>query len=127
MLLDFEEHMFHRRIMQEAFVRTRLVGYTEQVDKVVSQVVANDWVPPNDPPRFLLYPPAMKQMTLDIASMVFMGTSRAATTSWSPRSTMPSPRPSAPATRSSAPASRPSPGGAACRRASCWRTTSRSV
>ncbi len=73
MLLDFEEHMFHRRIMQEAFVRTRLVGYTEQVDKVVSQVVANDWVPPNDPPRFLLYPPAMKQMTLDIASMVFMG------------------------------------------------------
>ena len=70
MLLDFEEHMFHRRIMQEAFVRTRLVGYTEQVDKVVSQVVANDWVP-NDP-RFLLYP-AMKQMTLDIASMVFMG------------------------------------------------------
>ena len=26
MLLDFEEHMFHRRIMQEAFVRPRLVG-----------------------------------------------------------------------------------------------------
>jgi cytochrome P450 len=70
MLMDFEEHMFHRRIMQEAFVRTRLVGYTEQVDKVVSQVVANDWVA-NDP-RFLLYP-AMKELTLDIASMVFMG------------------------------------------------------
>jgi len=70
MLLDFEEHMFHRRIMQEAFVRTRLVGYTEQVDQVVSKVIANDWVA-NDG-RFLLYP-AMKQMTLDIASMVFMG------------------------------------------------------
>ena len=70
MLLDFEEHMFHRRIMQEAFVRTRLVGYTEQVDQVVSKVIANDWVA-NDA-RFLLYP-AMKQMTLDIASMVFMG------------------------------------------------------
>ncbi|APE19117.1 cytochrome P450 [Mycobacterium sp. WY10] len=70
MLMDFEEHMFHRRIMQEAFTRTRLVGYTEQVDKVVSQVVANDWVT-NDP-RFLLYP-AMKELTLDIASMVFMG------------------------------------------------------
>ena len=70
MLLDFEEHMFHRRIMQEAFVRTRLVGYTEQVDKVVSKVIAQDWVA-NDA-RFLLYP-AMKQMTLDIASMVFMG------------------------------------------------------
>ncbi len=70
MLLDFEEHMFHRRIMQEAFVRTRLVGYTEQVDQVVSKVIAQDWVA-NDA-RFLLYP-AMKQMTLDIASMVFMG------------------------------------------------------
>lgn len=70
MLLDFEEHMFHRRIMQEAFVRTRLVGYQEQVDKVVTQVIANDWVT-NDP-RFLMYP-AMKELTLDIASMVFMG------------------------------------------------------
>ena len=70
MLLDFEEHMFHRRIMQEAFVRTRLAGYTEQVDTVVSKVIANDWVA-NDA-RFLLYP-AMKELTLDIASMVFMG------------------------------------------------------
>ena len=70
MLLDFEEHMFHRRIMQEAFVRTRLAGYTEQVDQVVSKVIANDWVA-NDA-RFLLYP-AMKELTLDIASMVFMG------------------------------------------------------
>ncbi len=70
MLLDFDEHMFHRRIMQEAFVRSRLVGYVEQMDQVVSQVVRNDWVA-NDP-RFLLYP-AMKKLTLDIASMVFMG------------------------------------------------------
>ena len=37
---------------------------------MVSKVIANDWVA-NDA-RFLLYP-AMKQMTLDIASMVFMG------------------------------------------------------
>jgi cytochrome P450 len=70
MLLDFEEHLFHRRIMQEAFVRSRLVGYLEQMDNVVSQVIANDWVV-NDA-RFLLYP-AMKALTLDIASMVFMG------------------------------------------------------
>ena len=70
MLLDFDEHMFHRRIMQEAFVRSRLIGYVEQMDKVVSQVIANDWVA-NDA-RFLLYP-AMKELTLDIASMVFMG------------------------------------------------------
>ena len=76
MLLDFDEHMYHRRIMQEAFVRTRLVGYTEQVDQVVSEAIANDWVA--DDPHFLLYP-AMKELTLDIASMVFMGTSPART------------------------------------------------
>jgi cytochrome P450 len=70
MLLDFDEHMFHRRIMQEAFVRSRLVSYVEQMDKVVSQVIAREWVV-NDA-RFLLYP-AMKELTLDIASMVFMG------------------------------------------------------
>ena len=69
MLLDFDEHMFHRRIMQEAFTRTRLAGYVEHIDQVVTQVVA-DW-PTNDP-RFLLYP-AVKELTLDIASMVFMG------------------------------------------------------
>ncbi|BDB41304.1 MULTISPECIES: cytochrome P450 [Mycobacterium] len=70
MLLDFEEHLFHRRIMQEAFIRSRLVNYVEQMDQVVSQVIADDWVV-NDA-RFLLYP-AMKELTLDIASMVFMG------------------------------------------------------
>ncbi len=62
-----------------AFTRTRLVGYTEQVDKVVSQVVANDWVT-NDP-RFLLYP-AMKELTLDIARWCSWATSRAPTASW---------------------------------------------
>src|ERR1700722_1954836 len=47
-----------------------VIGSVEQMDQVVSRVVANDWVV-NDP-RFLLYP-AMKELTLDIASMVFMG------------------------------------------------------
>ena len=37
MLLDFDEHMYHRRIMQEAFIRTRLTGYAEHVDEVVSR------------------------------------------------------------------------------------------
>jgi cytochrome P450 len=70
MLLDFDEHMFHRRIMQEAFTRTRLSGYVEHIDAVANQVVANDWVA-NDP-RFLFHP-AAKELTLDIASVVFMG------------------------------------------------------
>jgi cytochrome P450 len=70
MLLDFDEHMFHRRIMQEAFTRGRLAGYVTKVDRVASEVVANQWT--RDDSRFLLYP-AMKELTLDIASVVFMG------------------------------------------------------
>jgi cytochrome P450 len=70
MMLDFDEHMAHRRIMQEAFTRSRLAGYVEHIDRVASDVVANDWVT-NDA-RFLFYP-AMKELTLDIASLVFMG------------------------------------------------------
>jgi cytochrome P450 len=69
MLLDFDEHMFHRRIMQEAFTRTRLSAYVEHIDRVASAVVA-DW-PKND--RRFLFHPAMKALTLDVASMVFMG------------------------------------------------------
>jgi cytochrome P450 len=69
MLLDFDEHLFHRRIMQEAFTRSRLSGYVEHIDRVVSAVVA-DW-PVNDA-RFLVHP-TMKELTLDVASMVFMG------------------------------------------------------
>jgi cytochrome P450 len=70
MLLDFDEHMHHRRIMQEAFTRSRLAGYVEHIDGVASRVVADDWVT-NDA-RFLFYP-AMKELALDIASVVFMG------------------------------------------------------
>jgi cytochrome P450 len=69
MLLDFDEHLYHRRIMQEAFTRTRLAGYVEHIDRVATAVVA-DW-PINDA-RFLFHP-AIKKLTLDVASMVFMG------------------------------------------------------
>ena len=70
MLLDFDEHLFHRRIMQEAFTRSRLTGYVEHIDRVAAAVVAEDWVT-NDA-RFLFHP-AVKELTLDIASVVFMG------------------------------------------------------
>lgn len=70
MLRDFDDHLYHRRIMQEAFTRTRLAGYVEHIDSVASEVVANDWVA-NDA-RFLFHP-AVKKLTLDIASVVFMG------------------------------------------------------
>jgi len=70
MLRDFDDHMYHRRIMQEAFTRSRLTGYVEHIDTVASAVIANDWVV--DDPRFLFHP-AVKELTLDIASVVFMG------------------------------------------------------
>ena len=70
LLMDFDEHMYHRRIMQEAFTRTRLSGYIKHMDAVASAVVAKDW-PVNDG-RFL-FMPAVKELTLDIASVVFMG------------------------------------------------------
>lgn len=70
LLMDFDEHMYHRRIMQEAFTRTRLSGYIEHMDRVATRVVAQDW-PVND--RRFLFMPAVKELTLDIASVVFMG------------------------------------------------------
>ena len=70
LLMDFDEHMYHRRIMQEAFTRTRLSGYVEHMDAVATRVVAQDW-PVND--RRFLFMPAVKELTLDIASVVFMG------------------------------------------------------
>jgi cytochrome P450 len=76
MLLDFQEHHQHRLIMQQAFTRTRLAGYVEDIDKVATDVVGQ-W-PTNDR-RFLLHP-AVKELTLDVASVVFMGNERGADT-----------------------------------------------
>ncbi|MQA07661.1 MAG: cytochrome P450 [Pseudonocardiaceae bacterium] len=68
MLLDFDEHRMHRRIMQEAFTRQRLAGYTSQVTPCVRESVPT-W---NSRGPFHLYP-VLKQLTLDIATRVFMG------------------------------------------------------
>lgn len=57
MLLDFDEHLYHRRIMQEAFTRTRLAGYVEHIDRVATAVMS-DW-PTNDA-RFLFHPATKK-------------------------------------------------------------------
>ncbi|MGC7327682.1 cytochrome P450, partial [Mycobacteroides abscessus subsp. abscessus] len=39
MLMSFDEHLMHRRIMQEAFTRPRLTGYVEQVTPCVRSAV----------------------------------------------------------------------------------------
>ncbi|HET6503733.1 MAG TPA: cytochrome P450 [Amycolatopsis sp.] len=66
MLLDFDEHRLHRRIMQEAFTRDRLAGYLRHLGPAVRDGIAG-WAG-----RTRLYW-ALKQLTLDLATQVFMG------------------------------------------------------
>ncbi|MGH8959697.1 MAG: cytochrome P450 [Jatrophihabitantaceae bacterium] len=68
MLLDFEEHHVHRRIMQQAFTADRLAAYLEPMNDTLQSGLAS-W---RDGDRFRFYP-AVKQLTLDIATRTFMG------------------------------------------------------
>jgi cytochrome P450 len=68
MLLDFEEHHRHRRMMQEAFTRPRLADYTDALGPAVAAGL-DRWRPTAD---FRVYP-ALKELTLDLATQVFMG------------------------------------------------------
>jgi cytochrome P450 len=70
MLLDFEEHIHHRRIMQMAFTADRLSGYMTQVGSVVRSSLSS-WSARD---AFPLYP-ALKQLTLDVATKIFMASS----------------------------------------------------
>lgn len=68
MLLDGEEHLLHRRIMQEAFTRPRLESYLLQLGELIDEVVPT-W--PTDRPVELY--PMIKDLSLDVAVKVFMG------------------------------------------------------
>jgi cytochrome P450 len=68
MLLDFEEHHRHRRLMQEAFTRPRLAGYVAALGPAIAAGL-DGWSPE---PGFQVYP-ALKELTLDLATQVFMG------------------------------------------------------
>ena len=67
MLLDFEEHRWHRRIMQQAFTRPALEGYLERMSPRIGEGLAH-W---SEGPMLVL--PRLKQLTLDLATDVFMG------------------------------------------------------
>lgn len=67
MLLDFEEHHAHRRIMQQAFTRQRLAGYVDQMGPTLRDGVAA-WGDQDRPRLYWL----LKQLTLDVATRVFM-------------------------------------------------------
>lgn len=68
MLLDFQEHRWHRKIMQQAFTRDVLKGYLARMGPEIEQGIAR-WPQQN---RFKVFN-AVKQLTLDLATDVFMG------------------------------------------------------
>lgn len=70
MLMDDPEHRHHRRIMQQAFKRERLVSYLGAMNPAIERGIA-DWEPGHG---FELFH-AAKQLTLDIATEVFVGAS----------------------------------------------------
>jgi cytochrome P450 len=73
MLLDFEEHLYHRRLMQQAFTSERLAAYLGRVSDVTRRGLEG-WRPGG---RFQVYP-ALKRLTLDIATEIFMASELAA-------------------------------------------------
>lgn len=68
MLLDFEEHHRHRRIMQQAFTADRIGRYVDAMHAPVTTAL-DTW---NPAPGFRAYP-ALKSLTLDLAVRLFMG------------------------------------------------------
>ncbi|GAA4240673.1 cytochrome P450 [Actinomadura meridiana] len=68
MLLDFEEHLHHRRIMRQAFTRPRLRAYMDAMAPGVVKGVGAWQVGPG----FTMYD-HFKRLTLDLAVDVFMG------------------------------------------------------
>jgi cytochrome P450 len=66
--MDFGEHHLHRRIMQEAFTRARLTGYVNEMGPALREGVAS-WGSVQRPRLYW----SLKQLTLDVATRVFMG------------------------------------------------------
>ena len=67
MLLDGEEHLHDRRIMQAAFSRERLGSYLAQMQPPLEATIGG-----LQDGRLLAYP-MLKQLTLDLATHVFLG------------------------------------------------------
>jgi len=71
MLIDFDDHRDHRRIMQEAFTRPRLDGYTRRLHPAIEQGMAG-WAAGREFQAHW----RLKELTLDIAADLFMGGAR---------------------------------------------------
>ncbi|MEC3957718.1 cytochrome P450 [Nocardia sp. CDC153] len=68
LLRDFEDHAYHRRILQQAFTRPRLIGYLNLTTPRIVRGV-DSWQPA---PDFPLYD-HVKQLLLEQATVVFAG------------------------------------------------------
>src|SRR3954465_5444426 len=69
MLLDFEEHRLHRRALSVAFKSGPMKSYLAELDTGIGARVAQ-WKAKPGP---MLFYPAMKQLTLDLAATSFLG------------------------------------------------------
>src|SRR3954469_11481762 len=69
MLLDFEEHRLHRRALSVAFKSGPMKSYLGDLDSGIAARVAQ-WKAQPGP---MLFYPAMKQLTLDLAATSFLG------------------------------------------------------
>jgi cytochrome P450 len=69
MLLDFEEHRLHRRALSVAFKSGPMKSYLAALDTGIAARVAR-WKAQRGP---MLFYPAMKELTLDLAATSFLG------------------------------------------------------
>ena len=69
MLLDFDEHRLHRRALSVAFKSGPMKSYLAALDAGIAARVAQ-WKAQPGP---ILFYPAMKQLTLDLAATSFLG------------------------------------------------------
>ncbi|WP_019745243.1 cytochrome P450 [Rhodococcus erythropolis] len=76
MLLDSEEHLRHRRIMQQAFTRTRIEKSVDVLNPAIDSAL-DTWTPTGG---FRAYT-ALKTLTLDLATDIFMGGAEGSTES----------------------------------------------
>jgi cytochrome P450 len=68
MLRDFDEHRYHRRIMQDAFRAEAMRGYLERMPAIIERSLSG-WRAGAHPDLYA----AFKQLTLDITSEIFVG------------------------------------------------------
>jgi cytochrome P450 len=69
MLLDFEEHRLHRKALSVAFKAGPMKSYHESLNRGITSGIAH-WLATSPDLRFY---PAIKQLTLDLAAVSFLG------------------------------------------------------